>query len=339
MRVVEIGEWGLSGLRAVERAEPAPGPGQVAVRMRAASLNYRDLLMLRGHYNPRQPLPLVPCSDGVGRVEAVGEGVERVAVGDRVATLFAQGWVGGTPTRDKLRATLGGPLDGVLQERMLLDAEGVARVPDALDDVQAACLPCAGLTAWSALVTEGRVAPGDTVLIQGTGGVSTFALQFAAAAGARAIVTSKSDAKLEQARERGAWKTINYQTTPRWSRAVSELTDGRGVDHVVEVGGAGTLQQSIDSVRFGGTISLIGVLDGLQSDLNIVKLLMQQVRVQGILVGHRDGFEAMCRAIDANGIVPVVDRSYPFEDYRAAFERLESGAHVGKVCLTFGDAR
>lgn len=335
MRVIEIAEsWGLDQLRIAERPEPTPGPGQAQVRMEAASLNYRDLLMVRGHYDPRQPLPLVPCSDGVGTVTAVGEGVERVAVGDRVATMFCQSWLAGEPSREKLRSTLGGPIDGALTEFGLFSAKGLSRIPAGLSSAEAACLPCAGLTAWSAL--DG-IQSGETLLLQGTGGVSTFALQFAVAAGARAIVTSKSDAKLERVRELGAWETINYRQTPQWSERVQELTAGRGVDRVIEVGGAGTLQQSIDSVRFGGTIALIGVLSGLQSDLNIIKLLMQQIRVQGILVGHRDAFEAMTRAIETNAIRPIVDRTFPFEAYRDAFDHLASGEHFGKICIAIGD--
>lgn len=334
MRVVEIQErFGLDRLALVERPDPEPGPGQVLLRMRAASLNYRDLLTVRGHYNPKQPLPLIPCSDGVGEVAAVGDGVDRVGMGDRVATLFTQRWLSGRPTREKLRATLGGPLDGTLAEMMVLDAEGVVPLPEHLSDEEGATLPCAGLTAWSALAVLGSIQAGDTILVQGTGGVSIFALQFAKLIGARAIVTSSSDEKLERARELGAWETINYRSTPEWGKEVLKRTGGEGVDLVVEVGGAGTLAQSLVAVRFGGEISLIGVLSGIASELNILPLLMQQVRVQGLLVGHREGFESMNRAIAAQGMKPVVDSVYSLDEVGQAFERMAAGEHFGKICI------
>ena len=334
MKVMEVRDgFGLDHLRPGERAEPRPGPGQVLLRMRAASLNYRDLLMVQGSYNSRQPLPLIPCSDGVGEVVAVGPGVERVQVGQRVATLFAQRWLSGELTRDKARSTLGGPLDGTLAELMVLDAEGVVVVPEHLSDEAAATLTCAGLTAWSALVTLGGVTAGDVVLVQGTGGVSLFALQFARLLGATVILTSSSDAKLERGRALGAAETVNYRQVPQWGREVRRLTAGRGVDHVVEVGGAGTLEQSLQAVRFGGTVSLIGVLSGTAAPLNILPVLMQQVRVQGVLVGHREGFEAMNRAIAAHRMEPVVDSVLPFDQARQGLEHLAAGRHFGKVCL------
>ena len=336
MKALEIqGDFGLENLALAERPEPEPGPGQVVVEMRAASINYRDLLMVRGHYNPKQPLPLVPCSDGVGEVIAVGDGVTRVSVGERVATLFSQGWIAGSPTREKLRSTLGGPLDGTLTEKMLLDAEGVVPVPEHLSDEEAATLPCAALTAWSALVTEGGVTAGDTVLVLGTGGVSIFALQFAKALGARVIATSSSDAKLERVRELGADETLNYRETPDWGQAVKKLTDGLGADHVVEVGGAGTLEQTLRAVAFGGTVSVIGVLAGGAGKLSLLPVLMQQVRLQGILVGHREGFESMNRALAANQIHPVVDQVFPWQDARQALEHMAAGGHFGKICLRF----
>lgn len=336
MKAIEVrDEFGLEHLETVERPEPDPGPREVVVEMRAASLNYRDLLMVRGHYNPRQPLPLVPCSDGVGVVVAAGDDVRRVAVGDRVATLFSQGWLSGEPTQAKLRATLGGPLDGVLQERMVLSEEGVVPVAEHLSDAEAACLPCAALTAWSALVTQAAIGPGDTVLVLGTGGVAIFALQFARLLGARVIVTSSSDEKLERARALGASETINYRETPRWSGRVHELTDGRGADLVVEVGGAGTLGESLGAVRFGGQVSMIGVLSGPSSDVSVVPILMKNVRVQGILVGHREGFEAMNRAIALHQLRPVVDREHPFLEARRALEEMAEGRHFGKIALSF----
>ncbi len=335
MRVYEIQDsFGIDHLRLVDRPERAPGPGQVLLRMRAASLNYRDLLMVRGHYNPRQPLPLVPCSDGVGEVIAVGEGVARLAVGDRVATAFSQTWIGGPPSLDKLRGTLGGPLDGTLAEQMVLAADGVVPVPDHLSDVEAATLPCAALTAWSALVEQGSVTAGDVVLVQGTGGVSIFALQIAGLLGARVIVTSSSDHKAERARELGAWRTLNYVDDPKWGAAARALTDGAGVDHVVEVGGAGTLAQSLTAVRVGGQVSVIGVLSGVSSELNIIPVLMQQVRLQGILVGSREGFERMNRAFAAHELSPVVDRVFAFDEVPDALAHMASAGHFGKICIS-----
>lgn len=334
MKVMEIRErFGLEQLLPGERPDPQPGAGQVQLRMRAAALNYRDLLTVRGQYNPKQPLPLVPCSDGVGEVVALGAGVDRVQVGERVAPMFSQRWIAGEPTRDKLRATLGGPLDGTLCEQLVLDAEGVSPVPEHLSDEEAATLPCGALTAWSALVTHGRVEPGQTVLVQGTGGVSIFALQFASLLGARAIVTSSSDEKLARARALGAWQTINYRSEPQWGREARRLTDG-GVDVVVEVGGAGTLGQSLTAVRPGGRVCLIGVLGGRTGEVDIAPLFMNQIRVQGVFVGHREGFEAMTRAVAAHGLRPAVSRVFPLAQARQALEHLAAGAHFGKICIS-----
>jgi NADPH:quinone reductase-like Zn-dependent oxidoreductase len=334
MRAVEIrGGFGLDNLAVVERPDPRPGPGQVLVRLRAASLNYRDLLTVEGKYNPKQKLPLIPGSDGAGEVVAVGEGVTRVRPGDRVCTIFAQKWIAGRPTRERLRSTLGGPLDGTLAELAVLDQEGVVRTPDHLTDEEAATLPCAAVTAWSALVTEGAITAGDTVLVQGTGGVSLFALQLAKLLGARLIATSSRDEKLARAREMGADETINYREVPAWGVRARELTGGEGVDHVVEVGGAGTLQQSLLAVRFGGTISLIGNLAGTKSELLLTHIFMQKIRVQGILVGDRESFEAMNRAIALHRLRPVIDRAFPLEEAAAAFSHMAAGEHFGKIVI------
>jgi NADPH:quinone reductase-like Zn-dependent oxidoreductase len=337
MQAYELrGGFGLDHLELVERPRPEPGPGQVRVRVSAVSLNYRDLMMVRGEYNPRQPLPLVPVSDGVGIVEALGVGVQGVAVGDRVAGLFAQRWSAGPPTAEALRSTLGGPHDGMLAEQVVLDAQGVAPVPEHLDDLEAATLPCAALTAWSALVTLGHVRAGDTVLVQGTGGVSSFALDFACMHGARVIATTGSTHKQAYLRERGAWQVLDHRADPHWGKAARALTGGEGVDHVVEVGGVGTLAQSLRAVRPGGTVSLIGVLAGGTADLNLTSVLMTQVRVQGVFVGHREGFVAMTRAIAQHGLRPRIDRVFGWPEARAAFEYLASGAHQGKVCIRVG---
>lgn len=337
MKVVELrGQFGLENLAFVERPDPQPGAGQVLLRMRAASLNARDLMMVRGRYNPRQPLPLIPGSDGVGEVVAVGTGVLRVKAGDRVTPIFSQGWISGEPTREKIRATLGGPLDGTLTESMVLDAEGVVHAPEHLSDEEAATLPCAAVTAWNALVGLGALKPGQTVLVQGTGGVSAFALQFACLLGARVILTSSSDEKLERGRALGAAETINYVEFPDWGARVRELAGGDGVDLVVEVGGAGTLEQSLAAVRPGGQISLIGVLSGAAAQLSVIPVFMKQVRVQGILVGSRERFEQMNRAISQHKLRPAVSRIFPFEQTRDALEQLDAGRHFGKICLRIG---
>lgn len=334
MKVHEIQQsFGLEHLVISERPVPEPGPGQVLVRMQAASLNYRDLLMASGRYAPRQPLPLIPCSDGAGEVVDTGPGCRQLKLGDRVATVFCQSWQGGEPTRSKLRSTLGGPLDGTLAEYMVLPENGLVRIPDHLSAVEAATLPCAALTAWSALVTYGSIRAGQTVLLLGTGGVSIFALQFIELLGARAIVLSGKRHKMDAARKLGAWQTINYKENPKWGKTVLEMTDGVGVDHVVEVGGAGTLAESSKAVKIGGHISLIGVLAGHATELNILPLVMKNVRMQGILVGSREGFLAMNRAIDTHRLVPIIDRVFPFDEAREALAYLSGGLHLGKVCI------
>jgi NADPH:quinone reductase-like Zn-dependent oxidoreductase len=305
----------------------------VLVRLRAASLNYRDLLMVKGQYNPRQRLPLIPVSDGVGEVAAVGDGVTRVKVGDRVAGNFSQKWIAGEPAREKLTATLGGPLDGMLAEYRVLHEEGVVRVPAHLTDEEAATLPCAAVTAWNSIIATGGMKAGDTLLVQGTGGVSIFALQFAKMIGAQVIITSSSDEKLERARELGAAHLINYKTTLDWEKRAREITGGAGVDHIVEVGGAGTFAKSLRAIRIGGHISLLGNLSGNVADVSLTSILMQNVRVQGLLVGNREMFEAMNRAIELHKMRPVIDRAFDFEAAVEAFKYMESGAHFGKICI------
>lgn len=336
MKAFEIqSEFGIDSLKLVQRPEPRPGFKQVLVRVRAVSLNYRDLLMVKGLYDPRLSLPRIPCSDGAGEVVAIGEGVSRVQVGDRVAGIFMQTWLGGAVTPAHSKSALGGAIDGMLAEYVLLNEDGVVQVPGHLSDEEAATLPCAAVTAWNALVVKGHLRAGDTVLVQGTGGVSIFALQFAKMMGARVIATSGSDAKLERAIKLGASEGINYRTTADWGRRASELTEKRGVDHVVEVGGAGTLNESLAAVRTGGIISMIGVLTGVSAEVNTTAILMKSVQVHGIYVGSREMFEAMNRAISENQLRPVVDRVFPFEQAPAALKYLESGAHFGKVCLSF----
>lgn len=335
MRVFQLdGGWSVDHLVIAEHPTPEPGPGQVLLRMGAASLNYRDMVVLqRGYGAQTGTLPLIPVSDGVGEVVAVGSGVTRVKIGDRVCPMFNASWTGGRPTAERLGMTLGGPLDGVMREYMPISAESVALVPDHLSDIEAATLPCAALTAWSALVTEGQVQPGDRVLIQGTGGVSLFALQFAKMLGAFTIITSSSKEKLARARALGADATLSYRETPEWGRSVRDIAGGEGVDHIVEVGGQQTLPQSLRAIRPGGTISMIGVLSGPAMEARLGLIVTRQVRLQGITVGSRDGFEVMARAITQHKLSPVVDRIFPFEELPQALSYLASGAHFGKICI------
>jgi NADPH:quinone reductase-like Zn-dependent oxidoreductase len=332
MRAYEIRDaFGIDALVVSERPEPQPGPGQVLVKTRAVSLNYRDLLVVKGDYSRKLPLPLVPCSDCAGEVTAVGEGVTRVKPGDRVAGIFMQSWIDGEVTEAKAKSALGAAIGGVLAESVVLHESGLVHVPSHLSFEEAATLPCAGVTAWHALITEGAVKPGDTVLTLGSGGVSIFALQFAKLAGARVISTSSSDEKLACLARLGASDGINYKTTPDWDKRVRELT-GAGVDHIVEVGGAATLPKSFKAVRMGGRISLIGNVSG-HGDVNPVPVLMKNVRVQGIFVGSREMFEAMNRAIAAHATRPVIDRVFEFDQAREAMHYMESGAHFGKICI------
>ena len=335
MKVIELrDDWSLDHLVLAERPEPEPGPGEVVLKLKAAALNYRDLIVARrGYGSMTGTLPLIPVSDGVGEVVAVGPGVSRAAVGDRVCPIFHQGWLGGAPVREIFATTLGGPLDGVMAELMVLGEEGVVAVPEHLSDEEAATLPCAAVTAWNALVTAGGVKAGDKVLVQGTGGVALFALQLAKLHGAEVIITSSSDAKLARAAELGADHGLNYRQVPEWGKAVRELSGGAGVDLVIEVGGAETLPQSLRAIRVGGHISVMGVLSGPVASLPIGAFVARNARLQAITVGSRESFEAMLRAIALNRLKPVVDRVFAFDELRAALDHLASGAHFGKVCI------
>ncbi len=333
MKAFELtGQFGIDELSLTDRREPTPGRGQALVKVKAVSLNFRDLLMVKGAYSRNLPFPLVPCSDCSGEVVKVGEGVTRVKVGDRVAAAFFQTWLGGELTDQKAKLALGGAIDGVLAEYAVFHGDGLVHVPDHLSYEEAATLPCAGVTAWNALVTAGNLKAGDTVLVLGTGGVSLFALQFARLVGARVIITSSSDAKLERARQLGASDTINYRSMPEWDERARALTGGAGVDHVVEVGGPGTLARSLRAVKMAGTISFIGVL-AAPADVSLLPIIMKHVRVQGIYVGSRDMFEAMNRAIAFHKLKPVIDRVFPFEEAREALRHMASGAHFGKICI------
>ncbi len=324
---------GPDALQLRDLPEPKPGPGQVTVRVRATSLNYRDLMVANGRYGAPVTLPLIPLSDGAGEIATVGEGVTRWTPGDRVAGTFFQTWQTGPIRREAFQAALGGSLNGMLAEVVAASAEGVIAVPAHLSFEEAATLPCAALTAWNALVTSGKVSADHTVLVLGTGGVSLFALQFAKLHGARVIVTSSSDAKLARAQALGADATINYRTTPDWDQEVFRLTGKSGVDHVVEVGGADTFPKSLRALALGGTVSVIGGVSGFASQVPLRDILGKSALIRGIYVGNRDMFEAMNRAIARHQLKPVVDRVFPFADAPAAYRYQESGAHFGKVVI------
>jgi len=324
------GATGLDHLKLVDRPAPKAGPGQVVVGLRAASINYRDLATVTAPGGVR--LPLVPLSDGAGTVDEVGEGVTRVAVGDLVMPSFFPGWISGPPIPSSL-AALGGVLDGCAQEAICLPESGVTRAPAGFDAVEAACLPCAAVTAWRSLMVEGRLMAGQTVLVQGTGGVSIFALQFAKLAGARVIITSSSDEKLARAKALGADELINYRATPDWAKAARALTGGRGVDHVVEVGGAGTFRQSIAAVTLGGHIAVVGVLTGYSQDINVAEIFARNVKISGITVGSREHVEQMVRAIDAAKLKPVIDRRFPLDELAEALTLMQGASHFGKVAI------
>jgi NADPH:quinone reductase-like Zn-dependent oxidoreductase len=337
MRALQVKPpWGLDALEVVDAPDPAPGPGEVLVRMKAVSLNYRDLLMVGGMYGraPKGEL-ITPFSDGCGVIEAVGAGVTRVAVGDRVATMFFQRWISGPPNLDKLSSSLGSPIPGAGRELAVFSADGVSKVPDFLTDQQVATLPCAALTAWRALFEDASLQPGDTVVLQGTGGVSIFGLQFAHAAGYRTLITSSSDEKLARAKAIGADHLVNYKTTPDWSQAVREATAGVGADLIIEVGGGGTIEQSMRAIRIGGHVAIVGVVAGLGSGFNTAALIGNSAKLQGLSVGSRDMFEAMCRSMTLSDIRPVVDKVFPWTEAKAAFTAMQGGEHFGKIVLEF----
>jgi NADPH:quinone reductase-like Zn-dependent oxidoreductase len=333
MKAWQIQSFGIEQLVFQQLPQPRPGRGEVLVKVHAASLNYRDLLMVRGQYNAKMPLPRIPCSDGAGEVVEVGEDVKAVTVGQRVAGIFMQNWLDGPANAERNRGALGGDIDGMLAEYVVLPKSGVVGIPEHLSFAEAATLPCAGVTAWNALVNAGQVKPGDVVVTQGTGGVSVFALQFAKLMGATVIGTSSSDEKLERAKTLGLHAGLNYRHTPDWANWVLRETSNRGGDLIVEVGGAGTFSQSVQAVRIGGTVAQIGVLSQSDQPLPIAPLLHRQIRVQGVYVGSRAHFETMNRAIAASHLRPVVDKVFAFPEAREALTTMEKGSHFGKIVI------
>lgn len=337
MKAMSIEEWGEENIRLVERPDPVAGPGEVVIRIHAVSINPRDLILARGGYGRRggEP-PIIPLCDGAGEIAEIGEGVTGLAVGDRVCPAFSRTWISGPLGPAFFGGAHGGPLDGTMCELMCVPAAAVVLVPSHLSFAEAATLPCAAVTAWSAVVEQGGVRPGDLVLLQGTGGVSLFALIFARMMGAETILISSSDEKLERARALGAHHLINYRTEPDWDKAVKKVTGGRGVDLVVEIGGAGTLEKSASVVRESGCISLIGVLGGAAAELNLGRIVTRNVRLQGVTVGSRDSFAAMCRAMEVSGARPPLDDArFSFDGLAAAMVELSEGRHFGKVVCEF----
>jgi NADPH:quinone reductase-like Zn-dependent oxidoreductase len=333
MRALEAADFSIDALKLAERPVPKPRRGEILVRIKAASLNYRDLAILAQKYMATLTLPYVPASDACGEVVEIGEDVTRFKVGDRVTPLYTQGWHDGYPTPEqRTKRTLGAPLSGVLQDYVAVPAEDAVSVPANLSDAEAATLPIAALTAWSTL-QEGGIKAGDTVLVQGTGGVALFALQFAKIIGARVIALSSSDEKLGRAKQLGADVGINYRTTPDWGVAVKEATQGRGVDIIVETAG-GTLDKSLAAVAFGGFIGIVGFVAGMKAEIPLRSIIGPMIRIQGIAVGSRARFEAMNRAIAQHKLKPVVDSTFPLEKAADAFRHMEQGKHFGKIVIS-----
>jgi NADPH:quinone reductase-like Zn-dependent oxidoreductase len=338
MRAYQLpkGGAGVDALMQVERPEPKAQYRQVLVKVKACSLNFRDFAIARGTYRMPVRDNLVPLSDGAGEVIEIGPGVTRVKPGDRVAGNFFQRWSGGEPAADSHKSALGGGIDGMLAQYVVLEEDGVVKIPAHLSLEEGATLPCAAVTVWHAMMEHAKLKAGDTILLQGTGGVSIFGLQFARAMGIRSIITSSSDEKLKRAKSLGSAFGINYKTTPDWDKAAMEITGGIGVDHVVEVGGAATLSRSFGALRVGGKVTLIGGLSGGATELNPGLIFSRRANVQGISVGSTQMFEAMNRAVEANAIKPVIDKVFPFAEAKAAYHHMGAGAHFGKIVIAVG---
>ncbi len=332
MRKAELAEFGLEHLHIVSDEQPSPAAGQVLVRVQAASLNYRDFLIAQGFYNPDLNLPLVPLSDGAGKVVAVGEGVTSVSAGDRVSSVFWQGWPDGPAALSKIGASTGCEAPGMASEFALLPESAVLKLPDSISIDTAASIPCAAVTAWTSLTNVGNTGPGDTVLLLGTGGVSLFALQIAKALGAQVIITSSSDEKLERAKALGADHGINYKTTPDWGKQAFGLA-GLGVNTVVETGGAGTLTQSIEALGWDGSIAYLGVLAGMSAELNLMGLVAKGAQLQGVMVGSRADHVKLLEFIAEHRIEAVIDSRHPLEQLGSALGAMPGGQHFGKILI------
>lgn len=327
--------FGIENL-CVKKTEQLPlKAGQVRVKLRAAALNYRDLLVVKGHYDPKvlSSGALIPLSDGAGDIVEVAADVSRFKTGDKVAAIFFQKWLAGEFSQEVTKSALGGAIDGVLTNYKIFDQEGLVRIPEGYSYEEAASLPCAAVTAWHALIVANKLKAGETILIQGTGGVSIFALQFAKISGAKVILTSSSDEKLDRGKTLGADYLINYKQMPEWESEVRKITNGIGVDHIVEVGGAQTLSKSFKALRCGGKIAIIGILSGTESSINLLPILMKNILIQGIYVGSRSMFESMNKAIATNKVHPIIDKVFHFDEAKQALYYLEKASHFGKVVI------
>lgn len=334
-------DWGTENLKPVERPDPKPGPGEALLRMEAVSINPRDLIMVKGGYGRvGGGLPLVPLCDGSGTIVGFGPGGEEKAQslgmkeGDLVCPAYSRTWMTGLYSKESSKGAHGGPLDGTAQEYFTIPVEALVKAPSHMTPEEAATLPCAAVTAWNAVVDQGAIGNGGSILLQGTGGVSLFALQIAKMKGATTYLISSSDEKLARASALGADHCINYRTTPDWHKTILQMTDGRGVDQVVDIGGAETLNKATACTRHSGTISLIGVLGGNTVELGLGRVVTRNLRLQGVTVGSRESFAAMAQAFEEASLKPVLDdQRFEFEDLPAALESLPSGRHFGKrVC-------
>lgn len=330
-----VGGFGLQNLKINELNSAKLGSNQVRIKVRACSLNFRDLMVIKGLYNPNQPTPFIPISDGAGEIIEIGDQVKDFKVGDKVCGTFSQDWDFGIASDRAQKNTLGTPIDGMLSETIVLNEQGVVKFPSFLSFEEASTLPCAALTAFNALTQESSFKPGDIILLEGTGGVSLFALQFAKALNLNTIIISSSNDKLGQAKKLGATHTINYRQQEEWQHEVMKITHNEGVDGVVEVGGAKTVNKALACLKRGGVMTVIGILSGISESIDLRPILMRQLRIHGVFVGSKALFMAMNRVIEHSQIKPVIDKTFGFNDAPAAFSYLESGAHFGKVVITF----
>jgi NADPH:quinone reductase-like Zn-dependent oxidoreductase len=332
MKSVEIKSFGIENLSLTEKEIPRPKRGEVLVNIKSVSLNFRDYLTVEGKYNPNYKLPMVPCSDSAGEIVELGEDVEDWKIGDHVLGVFASNWISGKASHKDIRKTLGGPLEGTLQEYRVFPEKGLVLLPHNLSFLEGSTLPCAALTAWSSLTEFGKTNPGDIIVTQGSGGVSIFAIQFAKLFGAEVISITGSEDKEEKLSNLGASTVLNYKKLKNWGKEIKKITT-LGADHVIEVGGSDTLEESIRALKPFGQISLIGILGGSSATLNLLPILMQNIKVQGILVGSKSAFESMNRAIEFNNIIPIVDKEFHLTEFKEAFSYLKSGKHFGKICI------